>query len=582
MENVVHLSTSGGRPIEAQDQIPSRGILDVAPVSMAVIGPEGRLTYANLALAKMLGCKMENCGGMVLADVIHPEDITILSLHLSRLQRGESDHHSSECRIRAVDGSALWVGVSAVLLNDSTRPSPEIILQFADISRQKHAESVMSEGEGRLSYALDAARQGVWDLDLRAGTSYYSRMWREMRGIGPTEHVDSSMDGWLSRVHPDDRERLRALATKQNNGEVGYNIMEYRERHRDGHYIWILSRGKPVEWTADGEVIRTLGTDTDISSLKATEARLAEEKERLRITLHSIGDGVISTDMDGFITFMNPVAESMTGWQVDAATGRELQEVFVIANDETSDVGETSAILNLIKNGSLAAKEAFLSHCQGTRTAVRLTSSPVRDTDGKSVGLVLVFQDVTEHREIQRQLAHSASHDALTGLPNRKAFEQTLETAVNTAGFDGRRHVLCLADLDKFKIVNDTAGHAAGDALLMQVAETFRTTLRTVDFVARIGGDEFAIVLFDCSIDDAQVICNTLVSAMADIDFRWNENRFRIGVSLGLRAIDKDCGNVIELKEQADNACYLAKQAGGGCAVAETGERGRAAASARS
>jgi len=582
MKNVAHLSAPGRQPIEEQDQIPSRGILDVAAVSMAVADADGLLKYANHALARMIGRAVEDCSGMALEEFIHPEDVTLLSLQLHCLQRGETYHHYSECRVCSVDGRALWAGVSAVLLNDPDRSSPETILQFIDISRQKHAESILSEGEGRLSYALDAARQGVWDLDLRAGTAYYSRMWREMRGIGPTEHVDSSMEAWLSNVHPDDRERLRILATQQNKGEIGYNIMEYRERHRDGHYIWILSRGKPIEWKADGDVLRMLGTDTDISSLKATEARLAEEKERFRITLHSIGDGVISTDMTGLITFMNPVAETMTGWQVDEAIGRELKEVFVIASDEITDIGETSAILHLIKNGSLAAKEAFLSHRYGARTAVRLTSSPVLDTDGQIVGLVLVFQDVTEHREIQRQLAHSASHDALTGLPNRTAFEQTLETAINTARSDGRCHVLCLTDLDKFKIVNDTAGHAAGDALLKQVADTFRTTLRTADFVARIGGDEFAIVLFDCSIENAQLICNKLVSAMADIDFRWNEKRFRIGVSIGMRTIDKDCGHVTDLKEQADNACYLAKQAGGGCAVAETGERDRVVASAKS
>ena len=568
MENIVHLSASGRRPIDEEDQIPSRGVLDVAAVSMAIIGPEGLLKYANHALARMIGRKVEDCSGLALEDLVHPEDATLLSLHLRCLQKGETYHHYSECRVRTVDESALWVGISAVLLYDTNRSSPDTILQFIDISRQKHAESIMSEGEGRLSYALDAARQGVWDLDLRAGTAYYSRMWREMRGIGPTEHVDSSMEAWLSNVHPDDRERLRILATQQNKGEIGYNIMEYRERHRDGHYIWILSRGKPIEWKANGDVARMLGTDTDISSLKATEAGLAEEKERFRITLHSIGDGVISTGMTGLISFMNPVAESMTGWPVDKAVGRELQEVFVIANDEITDIGETSAIL--IKNGSLAAKEAFLSHRYGARTAVRLTSSPVLDTDGQCVGLVLVFQDVTEHREIQRQLAHSASHDALTGLPNRTAFERTLGAAIDTARFEGRRHVLCLADLDRFKIVNDTAGHAAGDALLTQVAETLRATLQAADFVARIGGDEFAIVLFDCNIENARLICNKLVSAMADIDFRWNENHFRIGVSIGLRAVDKDCGHLTELKEQADNACYLAKQAGGGCAVADT------------
>ena len=140
-----------------------------------------------------------------------------------------------------------------------------------------------------------------------------------MRGIPRGEYVDPSQEAWLRRVHPDDVPRIRANVHKQNVGEDGFETLEYRERHRDGHWIWILSRGRPVEWDADGHPARTIGTDTDITLLKTVEAELADEKERLRVTLQSIGDGVISHRRRARITFMNPIAEAMTGWPCSEA-----------------------------------------------------------------------------------------------------------------------------------------------------------------------------------------------------------------------------------------------------------------------
>lgn len=533
---------------------------------MGIMDAGGMLTYANLSFAAMLGRDTQGCCGLTAADFIHPEDSVIFGLHLARVRTGESERHFAECRIVSRDGSAIWVGASVRLMREETAGAPRhVILQFTDIGRQKHAEGAMSTGEGRLSYALDAARQGVWDLDLRSGTAYYSGMWREMRGIGPTDFVDCSIEGWLSRVHPDDRQRLHDLATKQNLGEIDYNIMEYRERHRDGHYIWILSRGRPIEWMLDGTVARMLGTDTDISSLKAVEARLAEEKERLRITLHAIGDGVISTDTANRITFMNPVAERMTGRRLDATMGHSLSEVFVIATNENTDLRRSSIPLDPIDGIPDGGKDALLFGRDGERREIHYTSSPVRATDGEIVGEVLVFQDVTQNRELQRRLAHSANHDALTGLPNRSAFDHSLALAVETARSKERHHVLCLMDLDRFKAVNDAAGHAAGDALLKQVAEAIGRTVRPPNFTGRIGGDEFAVILHDCDLQQAEPIGQKLSAALCEIDFHWNGQSFSIGASIGLTVIDRNSLRSIDLKEEADMACYEAKRAGGGC-----------------
>jgi diguanylate cyclase (GGDEF)-like protein/PAS domain S-box-containing protein len=261
---------------------------------------------------------------------------------------------------------------------------------------------------------------------------------------------------------------------------------------------------------------------------------------------------------------MNPVAERMTGWRLDATVGHSLSEIFIIATNENADLRRSSGAPDPTFGIPDGGKDALLFGRDGGRRDIHYTSSPVRATDGEIVGIVLVFQDVTQNRELQRKLAHSASHDALTGLPNWSAFEHTLALAVETARSGGRNHVLGMMDLDKFKAVNDAAGHAAGDALLKQVAEAIRRTVRPPDFAGRIGGDEFAIVLHDCDLEQAELVSLKLSAAVADIDFHWNGQSFTIGASLGLTAIDQDSVRPIDLKEEADIACYAAKGAGGG------------------
>ncbi len=179
----------------------------------------------------------------------------------------------------------------------------------------------------------------MWDFSAD-GEMFYSRTWHTMRGIPPEERVDPSREKWMARLHPDDRTRVAATIERQERGEDGYDTVEYRERHRDGHYIWILSRGRPIEWDAEGRRTRVVGTDTDITHLKRIETALQGERERFRTTLESLADGVISADRDQRITFMNPTAEALTGWRCEEATGHLLTEVFVVKSESTGERGD--------------------------------------------------------------------------------------------------------------------------------------------------------------------------------------------------------------------------------------------------
>ncbi|RYE83451.1 MAG: PAS domain S-box protein, partial [Hyphomicrobiales bacterium] len=453
-----------------------RKVMESAAVGMTLISAQGRIIYANRAYENMLGYAPGECLGAIGEDMICEDDRELVVLHFGQLMRGEIEELHLECRMRQADGRPVWTSTSTSVLRSEVTCKPlHAIVQIQNIEAQKRAEAALAYAEARWNSALDAAGQGVWDHDSRTDRVYYSRSWKTMRGFDPEAVIDSRREAWLSRLHPDDLERISSTVHKQSRGEDGYDILEYRERHRDGHYIWILSRGRPIEWDAHGNPLRTVGTDTDITRLKTAEAALAAERERLRVTLQSIGDGVISIDPRSRITFMNPTAEAMTGWSMAEAEGRRLEQVFSIVEESTGRIA-TSPVERCLTDGVVTYldEDVMLIGRHAERRDIHSSAAPLKSAEGVIEGAVLVFQDVTASRALQKQLAHSATHDPLTGLPNRLAFERALIAVADQTRRELRTHALCFIDLDRFKPVNDTAGHAAGDALLRQVGEVIR------------------------------------------------------------------------------------------------------------
>ncbi|KKB10178.1 hypothetical protein VE26_01365 [Devosia chinhatensis] len=491
-------------------------------------------------------------------------------LHLDQLLRGEIRSWRSECRLRHADHSPLWVMAVATTLSGEGGQDDVLILQLTNIELQKKAEEALAYSEARWNSALESARQGVWDYDLRRDRMFYSRMWRALRGIGDDEDVGADHDAqWLDRIHPEDRDRIALISKKQGQGEDGHDTLQYRERTRDGRYIWILSRGKPIEWDAEGNVVRAVGTDTDITHLKTIEQALAAEKERLRVTLESIADGMISTDAQGNVDFMNEAAEHLTGLSATAAQGRKVEDVFRLFSDAGAVLLDCPVKACFEEGRPVRVEDdAVLFGRDGIRRDIRCTAAPVLADNGRIVGAVLVFQDVTHSRALQRQLAHNASHDPLTGLGNRAYFEDTLDTTIAASRDTGRLSSLIYVDLDHFKPVNDTAGHAAGDALLKQVAQTIRESCRAHDAVARIGGDEFAIILDGCPAPAGKLVAEKIVRAIAALDFAWAGKHYRIGASAGLALISQQPASPLGFMAEADAACYAAKGAGRGRAMA--------------
>ena len=545
-------------------------ILDAAPVGMLLVGFDGAVLYSNRAFSDMIGYVPAGEHPFPFLDMVHASDGVALRLQFERLVRGETRFWRGEHRFRHRDQSALWVMVAANVVDGEDGAPDMVIVQLTNIELQKKAEEALTYSEARWNSALESARQGVWDYDLRRDRMFYSHMWRVLRGIPDDEDIGAEHDArWLDRIHPDDQERIALVAKKQGQGEAGYDTLEYRERTRDGRYIWILSRGRPIEWDENGTVVRAVGTDTDITHLKAVEQELAAEKERLRVTLQSIADGMISADARGRVEFMNATAEQLTGLSEAKARGMQVGDVFRLLS-EASGMQMTCPVAACFDTGVPVRIEddaVLLCHA-GPQRDIRCTAAPVLGDGGRIAGAVLVFQDVTQSRALQRQLAHTASHDALTGLVNRAAFERSLDATIHAASASGRESSLIYVDLDHFKPVNDSAGHAAGDALLKQVAQTIRDSCRAHDVVGRIGGDEFAILLEGCPPERGRQVADTIVRAVGALVFAWAGRQYRIGASAGVTTVTASAASPLGFMGEADAACYAAKASGRGRAVA--------------
>lgn len=301
----------------------------------------------------------------------------------------------------------------------------------------------------------------------------------------------------------------------------------------------------------------------DVSEQRIAEELLFLEKEHAQVTLESIGEGVITTDENDCVVYINPVAEEIIGLKEDEANGKDLNELLKLykeGSEEVLKLGLKAASIDVTRikrYGQLVLKKTDASD-----VSIKLTVSPVRNREGQIIGSVLVFQDISKSREMERVLSYQASHDPITGLLNRREFEERLSELIRTARIDGHHHIICYVDLDQFKIVNDTCGHNAGDELLRQLTVLLSETLRGSDTLARLGGDEFGILLNNCEMSVGSEIANNVRKKVEEFRFTWEKRTFSVGASIGIAGISKHSDSAAEIMSMADAACYAAKDAG--------------------
>lgn len=431
--------------------------------------------------------------------------------------------------------------------------------QLAGIAIERRmAEDALRASEARYRRLFENVVEGVYSSTKDSKFISVNPALARMAGLqSPGELLAMSPQSLYALAS--DRERI--IATLERDGEV--RNAEFQLRRTDGALLTVIENARVVRDEA-GAVVGYEGTISDITERKRAEIAVLEEKEKAQVTLQSIGDGVITTDAQGRVEYLNTIAEELTGWTLAEATGKLLDEVFKVLNEATREPVANPA-WGCLREGRVVtiADHTVLVNRRNQEIAIQESAAPIRDRAGAIIGAVMVFHDVSRERRLRRALAYQASHDALTGLINRREFESRLNQALLTArSGDDVCHVLLYLDLDQFKVVNDTCGHQAGDRLLKQVTGLLQTRLRTSDTIARLGGDEFGILLQDCTAERAARIADSLRQAIRDFRFVWQDGALNVGVSIGIVEINRDSESIANTMSAADVACYAAKDSG--------------------
>ncbi len=489
---------------------------------------------------------------------IHPRDREATTALFERAAAGNGTY-DTEFTVVWPDGvTERCVSSRCAFERDASGRAVRAIGVMIDVTERRRSEHALRESEMRFRLMADSAPVLIWTADADGLLDYVNQRWLEFSGRSREEELGY---GWTASVHPQDlRDCLSSYLHAAEKREAF--TLQLRLRHRNGQYRWFILSGVPRLDSA-ARFVGWIGSATDIHEQRMSKQALFAEKELAQVTLRSISDAVITTDARGSVNDLNPAAEALTGWTAAQAKGRAVDEIFHLV-DEVTREPTANPVHQVLSQGiawQLEDNIALIAR-DGSEHGVADSAAPIRDRDGKMVGSVLVFRDVTHQRHVARELRHQAAHDWLTGLINRREFELRLEQALQRAAMDGAEHALCYIDLDQFKIVNDTCGHAAGDELLRRVAALLHETVSKRDTLARLGGDEFGLLLEHCSRAVAERITADLLKRLQEFRFVWNEHVLRIGASIGVVALAAGEQTLAQVLSAADSACYAAKEAG--------------------
>jgi len=458
------------------------------------------------------------------------------------------------------------IGTLDVYLNEARKPTTDELDKIAQMARlaalavkKQIDDEKLKKSELRYRGLFENVVDGVYIASRDGDIITVNPALVEMLGYDSVEDLKRAGRTTVLYVNPIDRERV--FARLEAEGVV--KNFEYRLRRKDGREIVVLENSRAI-YDDDGLIVAHEGTITDITERKIAETRIFEEKERAQVTLQSIGDGVITTDAEGRVDYINPVAQGLTGWDMRNAHGEPIDSLMTLINEHTR-ASVDNPVTRCLKEGRIItlAENSVLINRSGTEVPIQDSAAPIRDRIGNIIGAVMVFHDVSKESRLFRKLSYQASHDTLTGLINRREFENSLVSALDDAHDNPEHsHALLYLDLDQFKVVNDTFGHTAGDELLTQIAEVVQSNIRATDILARLGGDEFGILLERCTEERAMEIAEAIRVAVEEHRFNWKDAYTSARCSIGIVMVSNDSSDAASIMSFADVACYSAKDMG--------------------
>lgn len=594
----------------AEREAMHRIMLESSSVGMVVTDIEGLLAECNPVLSEILGRSSDAMLNQDFSDLIHPEDQKVWVDGYRALRNGRRDSLHSELRLKHTNGHWLWCSLHTAPIRGTDGVLERAVSQIQDISNRRRKQEKLVKEHTQLRLLNEVSRHV---LDANSLASLRERVLADLGVLYDDARiaylqVSATNDlTVLSSVQPDqwpatsgNQTKLRADSIYLRRLRSGQEIMTSQVRDcselrallsqleasgtqalldvpllNDNQLIGVLrlEAADQREWTRfDVETLQGIADLLTIAArdLEAMDARrkaldiVETQRERIAVTLRSIGDGVITTDTDGRIDYLNPAASEITGWNEEEAKGRSLFHVYRAVQAEGLQPVH-NPVERCLQDGEPVEQhemDLLLLTRDTRRVPISHSAAPLKNAEGKLIGAVLVFRDVSQTRMFTEELSRRATHDALTNLTNRTEFERRLDILSRKAQRGQGVHCVLFVDLDRFKAINDTAGHSAGDALLREIGQVMRDCLRQTDTLSRIGGDEFAVLLPDCATGRATEIAEQLRDATRSYRLEWQGRSFSVGASIGIVEVGPEPASITDILANADSACYAAKRRG--------------------
>ena len=528
----------------------------------------GRFTFVSRHAERLLGYPIEDWyRGDFWRTHLHPDDRT-WAVNFRRTMVEGVDGHEVEYRMLASDGRPVWLRdiVTVVGERGQVRWLRGVMV---DVGESRRIASALERSREQLRLAIEGAGIGLWDWQVSSGALEFGGLGLSMLGY-PDGDVAPDFDAWERLIHPEDLPSVRERLVAHLQGRSERFVSEYRLRHHDsGNWIWIHALGQVVKRDEAGLPHRVVGIHLDVS-----ERRLAEERARQAQTqierlsarnallLNSAGEGIFGVDRDGHCIFINPMALELLGLTEDEAIERPVDELFEHRDAEDRRYGPADCpILLTLGDGVTRQLEDTLIRRDGSRRAVRMTVTEIRE-GRQRIGVEVVFQDISARRAMERELERLATTDPLTGVTNRRQFiERCEQELVRHKRFEHPLSLLMI-DVDHFKRINDSHGHAIGDAVLIHLCALAAEQLRRTDVFARLGGEEFAFLLTGSDLDGAMEFAARFCRQVESRPALTDAGKIALTISIGASQASRRDRSADDLLRRADGALYRAKQGG--------------------
>jgi len=539
-----------------EEKIFTSTLIDTAQAIVLVLDKEGNIILFNKFAEKITGYKLDEVKGKNWIDTFLPkkDKARITSIFYEAVDDKQTKGITN--LIISKSGQKVEIEWYDKTLKDAKNRTIGLLSIGLDVTERNKLQRALKESEERLSFALDATNDGVWDWDLKLNKLYLSDQYHKMLDYQPGEIDTTSNKSFENLLHPDDRERVLKKVQGCIEGTIKEYRAEFRLKTKFGKWKWILSRGNVVLRDAEGKALRFLGTHVDISLRKKMEEALISSKEHFAHLFQNNPEAAVFTDENGIILDINIKFSELFGYTLEEVKGKNINSGIIHPPEK---IEEGKMFDNRALENSYFTIETVRQKKNGSTFPVLVTGSSII-IKGKKQGMIGLFQDITDRKRLKEKLERLARIDSLTGAYNRRYGMELLERQIKLSKRHHSYLSLAFLDIDDFKLINDNFGHGEGDKTLIEVTHLFQVTLREIDIICRMGGDEFLLIFPDISIKKARLIKKRLIEGLIEIN-KLIKKDYQINFSIGLSEYDpKNPLQIDDLIRIADQEMYEEKK----------------------